>query len=97
MAFGKPGQGSANVIHNQVNVTNNPSVIVQARATRRRVILTNRQLAAVFVGDQSPSPGAGFQVDPGGTLTLYTAAPVYGITAAASGVTERVHVLEEYD
>jgi hypothetical protein len=90
-------QGSTAIASGQTNVTNSAATLIAARDTRKRVIFVNRQLAAVFVGPATVTTANGFQIDPGASLTLYTTALIQGITAAASGATEYVHSVEEYD
>lgn len=89
--------GSASIAATQVNVTNSAATLIAARTSRRRVTVINRQLAAIFVGAPTVTTAVGTQVDPGASLTLYTTALIQAITSAASGGTEKTHVLEEFD
>jgi hypothetical protein len=90
-------QGSTAIDAAQTNVTNSAATLVAARDTRKRVVIVNRQVAAIFVGEATVTTANGFQIDPGASLTLYTTALIQAITAAASGGTEKVHTIEEYD
>lgn len=89
--------GSATIATSQVNVTGTAATLIAARDTRKRVILINRQAAAVFVGPATVTTSNGVQIDPGASLTLYTTALIQGITAANSASGDKVHVFEEYD
>lgn len=90
-------QGSTAVASAQTNISSTAATLIAARDTRKRVVILNKQLAAVFVGPATVTTANGIQVDPGAALTLYTTALIQGITAAASGATEKVQTLEEYD
>lgn len=90
-------QGSTAIASAQTNVTNSAATLIAARDTRKRVVIVNRQAAAIFVGPATVSTSNGFQIDPGASLTLYTTALIQGITAAASGGSEKTHTMEEYD
>lgn len=90
-------QGSTAIDAAQTNVTNSAATLVAARDTRKRVVIVNRQVAAIFVGEATVTTANGFQIDPGASLTLHTTALIQAITAAASGAGEKVHTLEEYD
>lgn len=90
-------QGATTIAAAQTNISNSAATLIAARDTRKRVVIVNRQVAPVFVGAATVSTTVGFQIDPGASLTLYTTALVQGITSAASGATEKVHTIEEYD
>lgn len=90
-------QGSTAIATAQVNISNTAATLVAARDTRKRVVIVNRQSTAVFVGPATVTTSNGFQIDPGASLTVYTTALIQGITAAASGASEEVSILEEYD
>ena len=89
--------GSSAINADQVNISNTAATLVAARETRKRVVIVNRQLASVFIGEATVTTGNGFELEPGDSVTLYTTALIQGITAGASGGTEKVHILEEYD
>ena len=90
-------QGATAIANGQVNCSSTAATLVAARDTRKRLIIVNRQVAPVFVGVATVTTANGFQVDPGASLTLYTTALVQAITSAASGASEKVHYIEEYD
>lgn len=90
-------QGSTAIATAQSNVTNSAATLIAARDTRKRVVIINRQAAAIFVGPATVSTANGVQIDPGASLTLYTTALVQGITAAGSAAGDKTHTLEEYD
>lgn len=90
-------QGSTAIASAQTNVSSSAATLIAARDTRKRVVIVNRQLAAIFIGPATVTTANGVQIDPGASLTLYTTALIQGITAAVSGGTEKVHTIEEYD
>lgn len=90
-------QGSTAIATAQSNVTNSAATLIAARDTRKRVVIINRQAAAIFVGPATVSTANGVQIDPGASLTLYTTALIQGITAAGSAAGDKTHTLEEYD
>jgi len=90
-------QGSTALANGQVNISNAAATLVAARDTRKRLVLLNKQAAPVFLGIATVTTANGFQLDPGASVTLYTTALIQGITSAASGATEKVHYIEEYD
>lgn len=89
--------GSSAIATAQTNMTNSAATLIAARETRKRVVIVNRQAAPIFVGPATVTTANGVQIDPGASLTLYTTALIQGITAAASGASEKTHTVEEYD
>ena len=90
-------QGSTAIATTQVNVTGTAATLIAARDTRKRVVIINRQAAAIFIGPATVTTANGVQIDPGASITLYTTALIQGITAANSAAAEKTHVFEEYD
>lgn len=90
-------QGSTAIATAQTNISNTAATLIAARETRKRVVIVNRQNTAVFVGPATVTTANGLQINADASLTLYTTALIQGITAAASGATEKMHTLEEYD
>jgi hypothetical protein len=89
--------GSSAITTAQVNISNAHASIVAARDTRKRVTIYNRQLSSVFIGPDGVAITDGLELQPGAAFTSHTTAEIFGITAAASGATEKVHVFEEHD
>ncbi len=89
--------GSATINHYQVNVSNVAVAVAATVATRKRLILVNRQTVPVYVGGSTVTTASGVRLDPGESLTLYTTGSVYGITAAASPANDRMHYIDESD
>lgn len=93
-------QGSTTIANAHVAVTNSATSIAAARDTRKRVVIINYQTVPIYVGAATVTTSAGFRLDPGASLTLYTTAAVQGITSAAYtavGEDDKVHYVEEYD
>lgn len=90
-------QGGTAVTSAQTNISSTAATLIAARETRKYVTILNRQLASIFVGPATVTAANGFQIDPGGSLTVYTTALIQGITSAASAGTEKVHTIEVYD
>jgi hypothetical protein len=88
--------GGTAIVAGQTTVTNSSTSIIGATETRKRVVLINRQTVPVWIGPSAATTSM-FRVDPGASVTLYTTAAVYGITAAAYSATsdDKVHYIEE--
>ena len=89
--------GSAVVYTTQVNVTNSAATLIAAHSDRLRVRITNRQSEPIFVGPATVTTANGYQIDPGDDKVFQTTALLQAITAAASGASEKTHILEEAD
>ena len=89
--------GSAVIYTTQVNVTNSAATLIAARSDRLRVRITNRQSEPIFVGPATVTTANGYQIDPGDEKVFQTTALLQAITAAASGASEKTHILEEAD
>lgn len=89
--------GGSAVATAQTNISNSAATLIAARDTRKYVTILNRQLASIFVGPATVTAANGIEIAPGAALTIFTTALVQGITAAASGATEKVQTIEVYD
>jgi len=88
--------GGTAITAGQTTVSNSSTAIAAASDTRKRIVLLNLQTVDVFVGPSAATTSM-FKLAPGASLTLYTTAAVYGITAASYTPTgdAKVHYIEE--
>lgn len=90
--------GAANIATGQVSVSpSSPTLIMAARATRRRAIITNASpTSAIYIGGPLVAHGDGLFLssDTALILELHTTAAIYAVSASG---TVQVSYLEEYD
>lgn len=90
---------SVAVATGHINVTNTATLIANARSDKARVVIVNYQSVSIYVGDINVSTTSGFLLASGASLTLDTAAAIYGITSStytASGEDTKVHYLQTF-
>lgn len=90
------GRGAPAFYTNQVALAATPKPLLNARSSRRRVVVKNHDASIIiYVGPTSAvSSSTGFEVKAGESVALYTTAAVWAI--AASG-TPTAGYVEEYD
>lgn len=70
------------------------TAIASARETRKRIVLVNHGIVDVYIGATGVTTSTGLKLAVGASVTLYTTAAVYGVTASGTGA---IHYIEEYD
>jgi hypothetical protein len=66
----------------QVSVGTNATLIVPARSSRVRLILSPTSPVVYYVGGSTVAPGAGVYVAAGASITIDTSAAVYAVGAS---------------
>ena len=91
--------GAATGAVGQVTISNTSADIAAARDTRKRIIITNRQLVPIFVDPGATATTSDFRLEPGDAITLYSTLAIKAITSAAYSASgdAKVHYIEEYD
>ena len=89
-------QGATAIATTQVVVTTTAATLIDARDTRKRVVIRNNSSADCWIGPATVTTANGFRVNVGAVLTLYTTALIQAIIASGT-MTGDIDVLEEYD
>jgi hypothetical protein len=77
-------RGSSDYATGQVTVGATPVMIVAARPTRSKLVLSPTTAAAFYVGGPGVSSTTGMFIGSGGTVNMETAAAVYAVAASSS-------------
>lgn len=87
--------GATTIATGQITVAVTATLIVAARTARKRLVIVNHGATAVYVGGAAVATTTGLLLAgvAGTTMTLETAAAVYGIVGSG---TQAVSYVEEY-